>query len=344
MGSVKASACLLTLFLLLAFAGLVSAEAQTSSNLEWQLFRPAGEEFQILIPKDPVEQVSKVPYHRMELTTRLYLSGNRTGPLFAVASLSGIKSNPAAYSEFQRLNSYVDAFKQWFPEKVRGKEAKLKLTLVGEKTLNGNTGREYSLAIADLIGSAHVYATKKRFYAVIVLNTKKDEDLQERFFSSFVIPEKVNEPPEQVAQQPTEASPPTPATPEAKKPAPDSQKTEANAEQPDAETKPAEPTDDKNAQPGQKKPISGGVLNGKALYLPRPDYPTEAQNAKASGSVVVQITIDEVGAVISAKAVSGHPTLHQVCVNAALQARFSPTTVMGEPVKVSGVLTYNFVQ
>lgn len=119
---------------------------------------------------------------------------------------------------------------------------------------------------------------------------------------------------------------------------------EAPPEQANVENKPAEPTEEKNAQPGQKKPISGGVLNGKALYLPKPDYPVEAQNAKASGSVVVQIMIDEVGAVISAKAISGHPTLHQACVNAALQARFSPTTMMGEPVKVSGVLTYNFVQ
>jgi TonB family protein len=341
MGSGQASTYVLTICLLLA-AGLVSAKAQTSSNLEWQLFRPEGEEFQILIPKDPVEQVSKMPYHRMELTTRLYLSGSRTGPLFAVASLSGIKSNPAAYSEFQRLNSYVDAFKDWFPEKVRGKEAKLKLTLVGEKTLNGHTGREYSLTLADLTGSAHVYATKKRFYAVVVLNTKKDEDLQDRFLSSFVIPEKVVEPAEQVAKQPPESPPAAPATPEAKQPAPEAQKTEPKAEQPNPESKRAEPSDEKTAQPGQKGPISGGVLNGKALYLPKPDYPLEAQNAKASGSVVVQVTIDEVGAVIAAKAVSGHPTLHQVCVNAALQARFSPTTLMGEPVKVTGVLTYNF--
>ena len=159
-----------------------------------------------------------------------------------------------------------------------------------------------------------------------------------------MIPEKVVEPPQQVAQQPpVEAPSPTPATPEAKKPTPaEGQKTEATAEQANAETKPAEGAEDKAAQPGQKGPVSGGILNGKALYLPKPDYPPEAQSAKASGAVVVQVTVDELGAVIAAKAVSGHPTLHQVCVNAAMQARFSPTTMMGEAVKVSGVLTYNF--
>ena len=108
----------------------------------------------------------------MVLRTRLYISKPKAGPILAVASISGIKSNPAAYSEFQRLNSYVDAFKDWFPEKVRTKEAKIKLNLVGERTLHGHTGREYSLTIADLAGTAHFYATRRRFYAVVSLNLK----------------------------------------------------------------------------------------------------------------------------------------------------------------------------
>ena len=66
--------------------------------------------------------------------------------------------------------------------------------------------------------------------------------------------------------------------------------------------------------------------------------------AGASGSVVVQVLIDEQGNVTSARAVSGHPLLQQAAVNAAQQARFSPTTLMGEPVKVTGVITFNFVR
>ena len=56
------------------------------------------------------------------------------------------------------------------------------------------------------------------------------------------------------------------------------------------------------------------------------------------------MTIDEQGTVVSAQAVSGHPTLQQAAVNAALQARFTPTSLMGEPVKVTGVIVYNFVR
>src|SRR5678816_1571975 len=59
-----------------------------------------------------------------------------------------------------------------------------------------------------------------------------------------------------------------------------------------------------------RAPISGGVLNGKAISLPKPAYPPIARAAHASGTVVVQVTIDENGNVISARAVSGHPLLH----------------------------------
>src|SRR5687768_7144843 len=90
-------------------------------------------------------------------------------------------------------------------------------------------------------------------------------------------------------------------------------------------------------------PISGGVLNGKAISLPKPAYPPIARAAHASGTVVVQVLIDENGNVVSAKAVSGHPLLQAVAVSAARQARFSPTKLSGQPVKVTGVIQYNFV-
>ena len=90
-------------------------------------------------------------------------------------------------------------------------------------------------------------------------------------------------------------------------------------------------------------PISGGVLNGKAISLPKPAYPPIARAARASGTVVVQVVIDENGSVISAHAVSGHPLLQAAAVGAARQARFSPTKLSGQPVKVTGVIQYNFV-
>jgi protein TonB len=91
------------------------------------------------------------------------------------------------------------------------------------------------------------------------------------------------------------------------------------------------------------KQISGGVLNGKAVSLPKPAYPPAAKAVRAAGSVSVQVLIDENGNVISASAVSGHPLLRAAAAGAARGAKFSPTKLSGQAVKVSGVITYNFV-
>jgi protein TonB len=91
------------------------------------------------------------------------------------------------------------------------------------------------------------------------------------------------------------------------------------------------------------RPISGGVLNGRAFVLPKPSYPEIARKSRAAGRVVVQVMIDEQGNVISAHAVSGHRLLREAAVEAARQARFTPTLLSGQPVQVMGTLSYNFV-
>ena len=68
-----------------------------------------------------------------------------------------------------------------------------------------------------------------------------------------------------------------------------------------------------------------------------------ARQIRAQGSVNVQILVDEQGKVVSAQAVSGHPLLTSAAKEAALRARFTPTLLNGQPVKVQGVITYNFV-
>jgi TonB family protein len=90
------------------------------------------------------------------------------------------------------------------------------------------------------------------------------------------------------------------------------------------------------------KPVSGGVLNGKALNLPKPTYPLAARSARLSGLVVVEVVIDGNGKVISARAVSGPVLLQQAAVQAAYIAKFSPTILSGQPVKVVGTINYNF--
>ena len=93
----------------------------------------------------------------------------------------------------------------------------------------------------------------------------------------------------------------------------------------------------------EKAAASDSVLNGRAVSLPKPAYPAIAKAARAGGTVGVQIIIDEEGKVISARTVSGHPLLFATALKAACAARFSPTLLEGKPVKVTGVINYNFV-
>lgn len=100
-------------------------------------------------------------------------------------------------------------------------------------------------------------------------------------------------------------------------------------------------------EPKPEKPVtmvSGGVVNGKATNLVKPVYSAAARAIHAGGQVKVQVTIDENGNVIAANAISGHPLLLQASTSAAKSSKFSPTTLTGKKVKVTGVIIYNFTQ
>ena len=88
--------------------------------------------------------------------------------------------------------------------------------------------------------------------------------------------------------------------------------------------------------------VAGDALEDEALSLPAPVYPAAARDAGASGTVAVEVVVDECGGVESARAVSGHPLLRQSAVEAARRARFAPARRRGERASVSGTLTYDF--
>jgi protein TonB len=89
--------------------------------------------------------------------------------------------------------------------------------------------------------------------------------------------------------------------------------------------------------------LTSTMLVSKAISIPKPAYPPMAKQINVEGPVAVQILVDEQGRVISAQAVSGHLILLHAAREAALQARFTPTVLNGQPVKIQGVITYNFV-
>ncbi len=126
-------------------------------------------------------------------------------------------------------------------------------------------------------------------------------------------------------------------------------KVNSNDSKPIETTPPPPPPPQIAKKPVEKTPekprvITGGVLNGQAVSLPKPIYSAAAKAINASGTVQVQILVDESGKVVSATAVSGHPLLKIEAEKAAKLARFSPTLLSNQPVKVTGIIVYNFTK
>lgn len=137
---------------------------------------------------------------------------------------------------------------------------------------------------------------------------------------------------------PTPTKTPTPTPTKTPTPTPDN---ESNSDSDNGKT--PTPTSTPTPTPiSPPKTIAGGVVNGKATSLPKPAYPASARAVGAKGAVNVQVLIDENGNVVSARASSGHPLLRGPAEQAARRAKFAPTKLSGQPVKVSGVIAYVF--
>jgi len=92
-----------------------------------------------------------------------------------------------------------------------------------------------------------------------------------------------------------------------------------------------------------KKIGAGGLMASKILDSPPPVYPAEAKSARITGSVIMKITVDEVGNVVAVNTLCGHPLLAKGAEESIRKARYMPTLVGGKPVKVTGIARYNFV-
>jgi TonB family protein len=86
-----------------------------------------------------------------------------------------------------------------------------------------------------------------------------------------------------------------------------------------------------------------GILNSRAIDLPKPAYPAAAKKDHISGQVQVKVVLDETGKVVSAEATFGPDELRAAAVEAAKRARFKPTLLDGVPQKVFGIVLYDFV-
>lgn len=110
--------------------------------------------------------------------------------------------------------------------------------------------------------------------------------------------------------------------------------------QPSTQSAPARQSTSSNGNAGRPMPLTGGVLNDYAVEMPAPKYPSLPKHL--TGTVKVDVTVDEQGRVVAAEATSGPKELRAAAVEAAKQARFIAPRLHGQLIKVEGTLVYKF--
>jgi TonB family protein len=90
------------------------------------------------------------------------------------------------------------------------------------------------------------------------------------------------------------------------------------------------------------RPLEVGSLMPKATDKPAPTYPQTARAARISGRVTVFLMLDEKGAVAKVERTDGPEMLRGAAADAARRWKFRPTVVNGQPVRVSGFISFNF--
>jgi TonB family protein len=124
----------------------------------------------------------------------------------------------------------------------------------------------------------------------------------------------------------------------------------AKSNLPKSETAKTETVQPATEQKIEQPPVSatpamaGETVGPKAVKKAEPVYPAFARNANVSGTVVVEVVIDEKGKVTRADAVSGPLQLRQAAADAAKRWEYQPATTNGKPVQSTTRITFNFTR
>ena len=287
---------------------LLICSQSINAQAQWQKIAPLGESFTVEMPTW-ANGVSRV----------ILLSATKSVPARVLYSVAN--GRRYAIASFVRTTDDRVLALSNFPEFAMGMEWSLtsaegttgSLTFQQDLSSGSTIIKQYHLQLGEHRGVARFIATETWLYALVVIGADANDSDAQRFLTSFLIG-KTNKDAE-----------------------PDATKVITRSGGYADQELPPEPW------PRKANPISGGVLNGKALSLARPEYPKAARKNRDEGQVRVRIVIDEFGKVIGAEAIEGPESLREAAIAAAYKSLFTPTRLMGQPVKVSGVIVYNFV-
>jgi TonB family protein len=288
---------------------LLIIDRLSASQDSWTKVVPEGESFSVLMPTTASESTPILQGINDHITGRLYFAGANKKRFSVLVIRKTTPQQSSLATDFQKFIELIEF-------SIRNVQAH-SFAFEKEGSENSYQWRQYQLKIKDVVGIARLVETERVFYALVVTGADANDGDLSRFFASFAVGDRNTETNSSgVVNTPASYS--------------QSERTVVLADNAGAEL-----------WPRRAMQISGGILNGKAISLPKPNYPLEARGI--SGTVEVQVLIDENGRVIFAEATDGHALLRQSSMESAKAARFSPTRLRGQPVKVSGRIVYNFV-
>jgi TonB family protein len=287
-----------------------AVQAASAQPQSWLKIAPTGESFTVIMPTQAVESSRLIPLADKGFIHERVFQSVSAGKRFIVAAF--VKTTADRVPDLSNFNNFALAIKRSF----EGREPPAVFAFERDLSSSSDQAKQYRLTLGEFPGIVRLLETEKAFYALIAVGADENNADVQTFFSSFA------------------AGKPNAATKE----------TNVTVDSPSSVAEldlrlamPPEPW------PRSGSPIMGGVLNGKAVNLEVPKYPKEARKAHQSGQVTVKVLIDEQGVVIWAEAAEGPDGLREAAVAAARHSRFTPTRLMGQPVKVNGVIIYNFV-
>jgi TonB family protein len=283
-------------------------------------------------------------------------------PTYLHVAETGGRSYVVVYTDFPQSTespAFAGAVIGGARDRMLAADASRKLLGEKEVAVEGYSGREWFVADNQRLYRAKAFLVKGRFYQLLLVaplgsafNTGRAganaadrtgfyEDISKRFFGSFELL------PLSATAKGAAQDDPTPGGEPGAAPAEPQAEGEVDRLLKDKSVGGVIGEREASSRPrpasAAKQIVKGGVLNAKASHKPGPVYPPIAKAARVQGTVAVKILLDEEGRVIAAQAESGHPLLQAAAVKAAREARFAPTLLSGQAVKVVGVITYNFV-
>jgi TonB family protein len=302
----------LGLSLLLSLAPQALAQYQ---NPDWTEVTPAGESFHVSMPYQP----------RVEVENTGAVSGNRYVALTGLATYTVWSITGANYRAEQDTDRRLDATAELLwdgllksaREQLDEKDRRFAgMSYVRELPPEGLPGREYTLTIGAVTGTAQFFLAHERIYVLLAMGKPGEDWPREKFFASF-------------------------------RTASSSAASSAAAE---SSTKPLEnavtaPVASASGAEDYNRTFTGREVTAKVRILekPEPTYSESARRFGVQGTVVLRAVFSKDGQVTNIHIVRKLPHgLTQRAVDAARAIRFVPAAKDGQPVSMWMELQYNF--